>query len=633
MKNYKLAELIAIGMITTMGAHQVFAQEVRGGGQGTEQNGQLKLMDTIDGLSQTGRCTWKPMSEVLAQYPASLDVLKKLESVHAYAAFASRAAAARITVCFGGELKPLRREDKGSVFVRVNQKLQTIAYRWNQKVLVDPGKLAQLSPVDQGMLFVHEIAHSFIPVDVKQSGGHIAQNDFPTPTIFEAVDATVFPRCDRLWSFVNAIYRNYVSGISTQEFALAITQNGAILPENDLFWKKNAAEYALSLDRTAPKKERIVAISKIDFKEAKANLVPEDSHEIEYFLNTWYATPIAIMKDRNYGWEAALRNQIETFGFDPLQVLPNGQSLLTNAIDAQDPNAVSLLLNYPMQTKDRAIRVRFFNAILEKKVILDNPNSILAQFDPNEGELILTNENGIQTHHGESSFFLLAIEKGNLEIASTFFKSGKVRNDVLSQGFEALMKLDMGYENYETNPVQDERRDFMKSILKAEGFMPRHEALFNAVQVQNEYAINTLLDVITPTKDELFQFTLNPWSLGLGKTVFVKALTKAKDAINSRNRDGYRMVDFAIQSRSDELFDLLIGAGANEFRKSYNNNEQDWVIARLIETSATKTLSAYFDQNNYNNKLALLKQLDLANIRLKANSAKVIQDRLNSIHN
>lgn len=633
MKNEKIAELVAIGMITMLGSLPALsqAQHVRGGGQATEQNGQLVLMDTIDGLSQTGRCTWMPMSQVLAQYPVALEALKKLESVHAYAAQAFRSEAERMTVCFGGQLRPLPQSQKGSIFVRVNQNLKTVAYRWNEKVLIDTDKLAQLSSVDQGMLLIHEIGHSFIPMNPYAVGGNIAASDTPSPTVFEASDDQVFSRRDRLWSFINSIYRNYRDGITSAEFGLAITQNGATLPSSDAFWKKSPAAYSTALNRAAAKKDRIVAISQIDMREAKSNLVTADSIEIEFFLNTWYSSSMQIMKDRNYGWEQALRNQIETYGLDPLQLLPNGSSLLTQAIDAQDQPAVNLLLTYPAQSKDRAIRTRFFNAILNGKIVLEDQNVLLNQFDPNEGELITKNENGIQIYLGETPFFVLTIEKGNMDLAGAFLASGKVNNAVLTQGFEALMKLDMGYTNYESTPEQDTRRDLMTAMLSTSGFKPQHEALLAALNSKNEYAAMILLDTVAPTSTELSQLAQNPWSLGYGKDVLKKALTKAGANINAKDKAGKTMIDYAIAAKSDDLFDLLVAAGANKFKKSRTEQEKDWIMGRLIEKNAGTTLTAYMVQTNYSNELDLIKQIDLAQIRLKPAAEKAIQDRLNSV--
>lgn len=621
-----------------------FAQGTSGGGQATQNaDGKLSLMDTVEGLQQSSRCDWsKSMSDLLKESPEAQEALNKLALVHAYAPVALRSEAERIQVCIAGEFNP-RFENSlqgdGIVFKRLNRRLKTVAYRWGQKVIIDQTKRAELSPVDVAFLYIHEISHSFLPMNPYQSGGHlVARDSDPVPVAFEGEDETIFSRRDRLWSFVHSIYRifkNEVNDSSAKSFSQSIVMNGATLPETDAFWKKSPEAYEIALNRNSKTRDRIVAISQIDWRDVvgfgtiKGNLVDADVTEIQTFLNTWYTPAIRILTAKQYGWEEELRAQIETYGLDPLQVLPGDQSLMTIATESQNQSAVNLLATYPAQSNDRGIRVRYFKSILDNRMVINDLESILARFDPNDGEMFIKLENGIQYYSGKIPFFVMAVERGNWVVTQSFLSAGKVNTKTLSQGLRALVEYDMGNSQSEPTTFQTDARIVFNQLVSSKAFTASAPDLVAALNAKNEYAANLLLDSVAPTNAELIEFAKSSWANAFERRALLKkVLSKGITAINTPDRYGYTMIDYAIASQNVVLFDLLAQTGANVFKRTSDQGDRDWTMGRLIENDAGPAITAYLTSYvkgvMYRDALWLNKQRDLAEVRSKPNAQAAI---------
>lgn len=616
----------------------------QGPGQGTRINGKLHLMDTVEGLSRSARCVYTPLKDVMAGYPEAQAVLSKLSEVHAYAAQAFVNEAERIRVCMAGKLRVPKKSGRSeyrseAIFLRYTKRLETIGYRWGQKLLVDQVKLNELSKVDQAMFWIHEIGHSFVPQASFVSGGAITQTaDDPVPTVFTEADARVFSRIDRLWSFVYSIYLNYKTGITGPAFAEAIVQNGVTLPDTDVFWEKSPQAYQLAFSREAQTKDRIVAISKIKWSDVQSFIIDRDREQLEHFLMTWYTPAIDILKNRPYGWQVALESQLQTYGLDPFQRLPNGESLLTLAVKQQESRAVSILLSYPIRSQDRAIQVQFFEALLAGQIPDVNLSSVLAHFDPNEGEMLETIENGIQRYRGEVPFFIMAIEADRMDIAGIFLNSNRVKLETVAMGASALMKFDMGTSTMLLNPTQKMRREFFDRLLLIDGFQPSADDLSVAIVAQNEYAAGQLLDRLTPSVNEVSKLIRSQWvQTRGGRSILAKALARPGVDVNAQDQSGYTMVDYALTLRNSslqlaqEIFDLLIQSGANQFKKNLDYDERDWIMTRLIDLDAGMTLKSYLVQVELRDQLYLYNMKDFAKIRGKTNAAAVLDARIQEL--
>ncbi len=213
--------------------------------------------------------------------------------------------------------------------------------------------------------------------------------------------------------------------------------------------------------------------------------------------------------------------------------------------------------------------------------------------------------------------------------------TGKVKPEVLALGFEALASLDTGSSQFEPTPEQELRRTVFARILDTQNFKPRHEDLMAALKVKNEYAATVLLDRVAPTASELAQLAQDPWSLEYygGINVLKKSLVKAGAAINYQDLSGRRMIDYAIVSKSVQLFDLLVQSGANQFRKSRNNNDREWIINRLIQNDAGSALTAYFKQTEFKNDWELQTNYwHIANDLGKYSAKTAIETKVSELH-
>src|SRR5689334_17597705 len=97
IKNLGLALLLTVSSVAT-----VSAQEVKGGGLGTRVNGQLQMMDLVEGLARNSRCEWRSMRELFDSHPKYREFVNGLNPIHSYLVQAFENEASRISVCFAG---------------------------------------------------------------------------------------------------------------------------------------------------------------------------------------------------------------------------------------------------------------------------------------------------------------------------------------------------------------------------------------------------------------------------------------------------------------------------------------------------------------------------------------------------
>lgn len=557
------------------------AQGVHGGGNGITQNGQLKLIDTVDGVARSARCEWKSMADLLRQQPESAMILRALSSVHAYAAQAIRSEAERVYVCLAGELKPfypfLRSQEEYRVFKRFDAKLTTIGLRFGQHVAVDQAKFNSLSPVDRAMFLIHEISHAFVPMNEFASKGTLEDRDSdPVPIVFEACHGLGLNRHERLWSFVNAIYRTYRDHIDANEFSLAITQNGVILPETDRFYRANAVQYSLALDRNVPTRERTLAISRLNWDEAKKWLIPADIREVEYFISQTYEPALQVIHEKGYGWQTTLAQEIESKALDPMQAISSNYgstSLLLTASQMNEDEIMKVLIQIPSRSQNKEIQARLFDAILSKKIAFDDSSdlaSVLEGFDPN------------QDYQKRISYFVKAVQSENADVAQYFLNLNRVHTDQIDEGFSWALA----------------NRSTLASVIAPKATAT--QATVTAA-IQSSFANEPKLTLIRSLLD------------------------RAHFDLNQADKNKQTLLNYAINQRNVELFQLLIDHGAISITDHKQAVDQDWIMTQFIEKDDAIHLSAYLNQKPAFELFTRLKALDYARLRNKPQTAQVLQ--------
>lgn len=158
--NIKLALLtaMALQMPTTL-----FATEgTRGGGVAVETDGKLELRDFVDNTV----CHWVTANDFARQFtPAIRGIIQNIDSVHWALAEGFREEMSALRVCgVEGDLKQINVDDKDGVTVFLKDQRQA-AIRWDDRIWIDMRVFRDLPPDHQVGLVVHEIAHSFIPMD------------------------------------------------------------------------------------------------------------------------------------------------------------------------------------------------------------------------------------------------------------------------------------------------------------------------------------------------------------------------------------------------------------------------------------------------------------------------------------
>lgn len=136
-----------------------------GGGQGVAAEKQtLALRDLVD----PSTCSWRTALEFQEEFvPDILTFIQQLTKVHWYLANAFEREIGQIRFCATrAPLKEISAEDRDSLAIYEVEGVQ-VAARLGNDVFVDMTKFEHMTiPGHQSALFIHEISHSFLPMDV-----------------------------------------------------------------------------------------------------------------------------------------------------------------------------------------------------------------------------------------------------------------------------------------------------------------------------------------------------------------------------------------------------------------------------------------------------------------------------------
>ena len=154
---------LLIGMLIGCNAISAFAGSdgTRGGGQTIDLKGRPVLRDLYDNTS----CIWENAYDFGRELPQYRKILALIRERHWYAAFTYERETKNLKVCkSNAPLVSIPAEDRDSVTI-VRYQTSQAAIRLNDRIYIDFNIFNKMNEVDQGYLFVHEITHSFIPMN------------------------------------------------------------------------------------------------------------------------------------------------------------------------------------------------------------------------------------------------------------------------------------------------------------------------------------------------------------------------------------------------------------------------------------------------------------------------------------
>lgn len=201
------------------------------GGETVDIDKRPRLRDLVDKTV----CMWVTGTDFARQTPRFEKVLEAIESVHWYLAYAIREELERVSFCPSkAALKQLPTDDQDGLTIYEVESRQA-AIRLNDMVFLDYGIFKSLPQEDRAYLILHEITHSFIPLDAKR-------------------------RPSKVRNFVYAVFQHEKSPLSAERFGLQISRNDlqiAPVTAGTLDKYRQYIEVALDVDR--PASERLQA--------------------------------------------------------------------------------------------------------------------------------------------------------------------------------------------------------------------------------------------------------------------------------------------------------------------------------------------------------------------------------------
>ena len=215
MKTNTLLALIMAFMLSIPIVARAEATGTRGGGQVTDINGHPQLRDVLE------NCDWSPATEWVATLPKFPGIIDSVRRLHWYFASAIEREPQNITVCTTTqELKQIPAQDAdGLTIILANGK--QVAVRMDNMIFLNAPLFDSLDPDTQGLTAVHELMHSFIPMNVSQ-------------------------RNEKLRSIIGTIARNIATPMTLEHFKLQVQMDGVAMP--------------LSSEELEPIKEMLLAV-------------------------------------------------------------------------------------------------------------------------------------------------------------------------------------------------------------------------------------------------------------------------------------------------------------------------------------------------------------------------------------
>ncbi|MBI2605516.1 MAG: hypothetical protein HYW49_05480 [Deltaproteobacteria bacterium] len=497
---------------------------VRGGGQTIDIEARPRLRDLVDHTT----CRWVNSKDFIERLRGTAPVLKALGETHWYLAHAITREAKSLKLCLTGTLKTIPVDDEDGLTVVRPSKNRQAAIRLNDLIFLDEALFKELPAHDRAMLLLHEVLHSFIPLETSR-------------------------RNDKLRSIVNAISDNTSKRMSEEEFALQMTMNDLMLASTTAELDPIRARLETLVDPAAAKTARIAALQKIGMAALyDSGLWHRDVRDIEEFAAPIFQAARAAMENADYAALAgALKDGIEVdfpfFAIDEKSGLR--LSLLDLSASAGDENMVRFLVDHAANgggsTLDRLLK----RVIVGELKTLEVPRLLAAGANPNS-----RSEFGAA---GRMTLTTAALAYNRPEIFQALVQNPATTIDTLLES--------LGYA-ISTAPVNASLA-FAK-MLFATGKLSADIALLDGRAA--------VLAALTSSRLDVFRYLLSigadpnrardansngllAIAVSTSPSAFVEALLKdSRTDLNAKNVDGLTAFDLAMDANNANAIALLI---------------------------------------------------------------------------
>jgi hypothetical protein len=649
--------LAVIAALATSAPHLAFAQGTTGGGQGTRINGQLRLMDVVEGLERNTRCDWsQTLRSLFENHPEFSRFQSALDPLHAYVTQAFLNEASRVSICFAGELKSLvkpefRREvfeniiitrrqvvrirqvriiqDPGHpVFQRINAKLETIGFRYGDKVIVDQKLYRQLASLDQLFFLAHELGHGFIPMDASQWSRPESESHEITFTGFQNHDAYFFDRPSRLWGLIHTLYQRVVNptSVTAEGLARSLDLNQVTLPLSDQFWKRSPDAYRTVFARGLSLEQKSAALGKIQLGEAKMNLNPRDWEFLVGLYQQAYGPAQKIIQERYLGWERALSDLIRVRQLDPTLALPSEASLLDQALQMQDTKLLEVLVDTTLALPGFSGMESLGKALAEGRLPKSTVTALISRIDPNLREPITWSPSSVPTelqNYGRSTLFYRALQSQQLQIAYQWIQGGRITRETAQESISLLVAPSTTLASFPVSRQEQFRRELFQAVFALSG--PTPALAQAAITSLDEYVMDQFLTVARLNREQLDTLLASPWASRNDLSLIQRAIHRIDGSINGTNEQNQTLLDLALRAQNSKIFELLVNAGAHQISKHWSPNQKYWALLQMIDVNQAAPLTALLNAHPDLKGLTLVQARDYAELRGKHEASLALQ--------
>jgi len=161
----KALTLISALLFATIALAEGTGTSVGGGGQTVDVGGKPTLRDLVE---KTVCAEHVSGDDLASELPHFAKIMTAIESVQYYFASSIKNELPNLTVCFTkGNLKQIQTEDQdGLTIYTENDSTKQVAIRLDNMVYIDQKIFRAMDKQSQAYLLLHEVSHSFIPMDV-----------------------------------------------------------------------------------------------------------------------------------------------------------------------------------------------------------------------------------------------------------------------------------------------------------------------------------------------------------------------------------------------------------------------------------------------------------------------------------
>ena len=344
-----LKSLLIVALLTAPLVQVYAAGGAEGhGGEVIDIDKRPRLRDLVDKTA----CAWVSATDFGVKMPRFGKILESIDKVHWYLAYVFNDEMKRLSVCeTRSPLKQIPDDDQDGLTIYEVDTRQA-AIRLNDMIFIDANIFKALSEEDRAYLLLHEVTHSFIPLDAKR-------------------------RPSKVRNFVYGVAQHEKSAMSKEQFALQVTKNDIqVTPRTpDSLDEKSQANLLTALNESRSRFEREQAalwvIQNLDIGYLK------DAHKDQ--LKSLYEPLFTSMVAAIQNGDVKRTMKLLEHGVSPnLRVTKSSvmaSSLLNYAIELGHRPIVDLLLEQPTINVNATGDIKF-----EGKIISNLPTIAFASY-------------------------------------------------------------------------------------------------------------------------------------------------------------------------------------------------------------------------------------------------------------